>query len=140
MMMINLPEGRTKLLLLKTVAETNQELSSWVEWLTGDYYLELGSDPIILKKMERSLEQLAERFMALDPHFDIAKVPIPQVNSYFTVTSQLENAVSLVRDIRHRAYGTPQNTRRCLEQLEACMLSVREMSRIVAPGFSPQMH
>lgn len=126
--------------LLQTVAETDQELSAWAQRLSNNRYLELGSDPALVKEIEQDLEELFERLSLLDPQFDIAKVPVRQANSYFAAASQLENAVSLVRDIRQKAYGSPQNTRRCLEQLELCRKSISEMGRMIAPGFSTLTH
>lgn len=126
--------------LLQTVVETEQELSAWAQRLSSNYYLELGSDPALIKEIERDLEQLTDRLEVLDPHFDLARVPARKANAYFAAADQLENAVLLVREIRQEAYGSPQNTRRCLEQLELCVTSIREMSRMIAPGFSLLPH
>lgn len=126
--------------LLQTVVETEQELSAWAQRLSSNYYLELGSNPTLIKEIERDLKQLTDRLGMLNPHFDLARVPARKANAYFAAAGQLENAVSLVREIRQEAYGSPQNTRRCLEQLELCVTSIREMSHIIAPGFSLLPH
>ncbi len=126
--------------VLKTVAETDQVLSNWAEKLSDNHFLELGSDPGLVKEIEDNLSWLVRRLLALDPDFDVVKVPVSQANSYFTVTSELENAVSLLRDIRRKAYGSKQNTQRCLEQLELCIENVREMGQMIAPGLSTRIH
>lgn len=129
-----------RFVILKTVAETDYELSRWAEKLSSNRFLELGSDPLLLKEIEETLSYLARRIRTLDTEFNIAKVSVSQAKFYFTVTNELNNAVLLLRDIRRQAYGSKQNTQRCLEQIELCMVRVREMGQMIAPGLSARMH
>ena len=126
--------------LLQTVVETDYTLSSWADHLSSNIFLELGSDPQLVAEIEHDLEQLTKRILAFDNQFDIAKTPVHKANIYFTTASQLENTVSLVKNIRQQAYGTLQNTRRCVEQLNLCIQGIREVSQVIQPDVFSLRH
>jgi len=123
--------------LRKTIVEADKELTQWSHYLETNYYLELGSDPLLIDTIERRLNQLAQRIQILEPLFDVTRTSLIEADYYFVATERLDEAVKVVRSIREKSYGSRQYTRQCLYQITQCAESVRQVREIAFNTYAP---
>lgn len=126
-------DNLTNQVVLKTIIETDVELTRWAQRLAADRELELGDDPDLIQHVESDFTRLARNIRLLRSQFDLARVPLTQANEYYTATRQIDQAVTLARTIRQKARGSQHNTRQCLAQITLCINSVRRVGDLVSP-------
>lgn len=117
--------------LLHTASQINQELDAWAAYLSANPFLELGSDRALVEQLESDLEAITRRLRTLSPYFDLDRVPLLIANYYFEAARRLDEAVAFATDLRRRAFGSIQFTRRFLEQIQLCVQTIGKMAQIV---------
>jgi hypothetical protein len=114
-------------IILFTIIDIENILSNWIAQLKGIDYFELGDDPEILKEVKTSIEDINERFHRLDTFFELSKVPLNKANLYFSALMDIQDTMKFIQTIQEKAFGSRQNTTECIDHMQSCIESVRQI-------------
>lgn len=126
--------------VLQAVAETDQALSRWADYLSRDEFFELGRDLEIVSRMEQDLEQLSFRLAELGKDIGPGRTPMRQAMPYFAVRGELEKTTQLLRSIRLKNQGSVSQTAHFLSQAEACRLTLYQWASSLQLNTSRNLH
>jgi hypothetical protein len=115
-------------MLIQTILELDMQLARLSDKLSKSSYLELGDDPRVISQVETDLKRIKLQIRSLGSHFDLSITPLSKANRYFAAAYSIEDALRFVEEVRERAFGSTQNTRKFLEKLNDCMDSVRQIN------------
>lgn len=119
-------------MLIKTFIELDYQISNIAQMILADRYVEVGDDPRLVQKIEKTLTAIDKRVNAIASYFDLSIISLSQANYYFDLIQHVDDALSYLREIRRKEYGSRQHTRELLEKLENCSKSIFVLSDLVS--------
>lgn len=119
-------------MLLQTVLELDTQISNLSQLIRADRYIEVGDDPNLVQKIEKTLTDVDIRVRAIAPYFDLSVISLSRANYYFDLIKHVDDTRNYLQEIRRKDYGSRQHTHELLEKLENCSNSIFALSDLVS--------
>src|SRR5512134_1954791 len=97
-------------MLLQTVLELDTQISNLSQLIRADRYIEVGDDPNLVQKIEKTLIDVDSRVKAIAPYFDLRVISLSRANYYFDLIKHVDETLDYLQEVRRKDYGSRQHT------------------------------